>query len=111
MPRLLLDIQNIVFCILPQAAFDSMGFSKRDIIALTTSMKKIDFTSLLKEVICPTFIICGEKDRINQNTARILANIIPNAKLSFVESAGHEVNIDTPSILADLVKEYWFNGE
>ena len=108
MPRLLLDIQNIVFRILPQVAFGSMGFSKRDTIALTTSMKKIDFTSLLNEVTCPAFVVCGQKDRANQNAARKLANTIPNAKLSFVESAGHEVNIDAPVTLADLIKEAWF---
>ena len=108
MPRLLLGIQNIVFRILPQAAFGSMGFSKRDTIALTTSMKKINFTPFLNEIACPAFIVCGQKDRANQNAARKLANTIPNAKLSFVESAGHEVNIDAPVTLADLIKEAWF---
>ena len=108
MPRLLLGIQNIVFRILPQAAFGSMGFSKRDTIALTTSMKKIDFTSLLNEVTCPAFVVCGQKDRANQKAARILTKTIPNAKLFFVENAGHEVNIDAPVALADLTKEAWF---
>lgn len=109
MPGLLLDIQNIVFRILPQVAFGSMGFPKRDVIPLTTSMKKIDFTSLLNEVTCPAFVVCGQKDRANQKAARKLANTIPNAKLSFVESAGHEVNIDAPATLADLIKEAWFS--
>ena len=107
-PRLLLSIQNIVFRILPQTAFGSMGFSKRDTIALTTSMKKINFTPFLNEIACPAFIVCGQKDRANQNAARKLANTIPNAKLSFVESAGHEVNIDAPVALADLIKKAWF---
>ncbi|MDO5145499.1 MAG: alpha/beta hydrolase [Eubacteriales bacterium] len=111
MPRLLLAIQNIAFHILPQAAFSSMGFSKRDVIALTTSMKKMNFTSLLNKIECPALIICGQKDRANQHAAKILTNTMLNAKLSFVENAGHEVNIDAPSILADLIKEYWFNGE
>ena len=108
MPRLLLGIQNIVFRILPQAAFGSMGFSKKDMIALTASMKKIIFTSFLNEIACPTFIVCGQKDRANQNAAKILANTIPNAKLFFIENAGHEVNIDTPVILAELIKKAWF---
>ena len=108
MPRLLLGIQNILFRLLPQTALGSMGFSKGDMIALTTSMKKINFTSMLNEIACPTFIICGQKDRANQNAARILANTIPNANLVFVENAGHEVNIDEPETLADLVKKAWF---
>lgn len=110
MPRLLLGIQNIAFHFLPQAAFGSMGLSKRDVIALTTSMKKIDFTSLLSEIACPAFILCGQKDRANQNAAKRLANTIPNAKLSIVERAGHEVNIDAPVTLADLIKQAWFHA-
>ena len=108
MPRVLLGIQTIVFRILPPAAFGAAGFSKRDIIALTTSMKKIDLTPFLNEITCPVFIVCGQKDRANQKAARILANTIPNAKLSFIESAGHEVNIDAPVALADLIKKAWF---
>ena len=110
MPRVLLGIQTIVFRILPPAAFGAAGFSKRDIIALTTSMKKIDLTPFLNEITCPVFIVCGQKDRANQKAARILANTIPNAKLSFIESAGHEVNIDAPVALADLIKGAWFYG-
>ena len=85
-----------------------MGFSKSDVIALTTSMKKIDFTPMLDKIASPSFIICGQKDRANRSAARALANMIPNTKLFFVEGAGHEVNIDAPATLADLVKECWF---
>lgn len=88
MPRLLLDIQNIVFRILPQVAFGSVGFPKRDVIALTTSMKKIDFTSLLNEVTCPAFVVCGQKDRANQKAARILTKTIPNAKCFSLKTQG-----------------------
>lgn len=108
MPRLLLGIQNILFRILPQAAFGSMGFSKRDMIALTTSMTKIEFTPMLNEITCPSFIICGQKDRANQEAARALANAIPDAKLYFVENVAHEVNTDAPVLLAELVKKVWF---
>ena len=108
-PRLLLSIQNIVFRILPQTAFGSMGFSKRDMIALTTSIKKIEFTPMLNEITCPSFIICGQKDRANKEAARVLANTIPDAKLYFIENAGHEVNTDTPVLLAELLKRVWFS--
>ncbi|WBW49840.1 alpha/beta hydrolase [Peptoniphilus equinus] len=108
MPRLLLRLQNIMFHALPQRAFRSTAFSKRDTIALTTSMKEIDFTALLKKITCPAFIVCGQKDRANQNAARNLANTMPNATLCFVEGAGHEVNIEAPIALAYLIKDAWF---
>lgn len=109
MPKLLLTIQNIVFRILPQKAFQEMGFSKREVIALTNSMKSIDFTPALKRITCPSFIICGQKDKANQKAAKLLAVNIPNAKFSLIENAGHEVNIDAPVKLANLVKEFWFH--
>lgn len=108
MPKLLLGIQNIIFRILPQAAFDSMGFSKKDMILLTASMKEIDFTPMLSSIICPSFIICGQKDKANLNAARALSNAIPNAKSSFIAGVGHEVNTDAPEALASLIKEAWF---
>ena len=108
MPKSLLVVQNIVFRVLPQTAFCHMGFSKSDMITLTTSMKRIDFTPAIHRITCPSFIICGQKDRVNQNASRMLANTIPNAKLSLVENSGHEVNIDAPSALAGLIKKAWF---
>ena len=107
---LMLIAPHMVFRILPQKMFYEMGFSKRDMITLTASMKRIDFTPLLHEITCPSFILCGRKDRANQNAARILADLIPNAKLSFVDNAGHEVNIDAPAALAGFIKEAWFPG-
>ena len=107
MPRLLLSIQNMVFRILPQAAFVSMGFSKRETIALTASMKELDFTPLLHEIACPVFIVCGQKDRASRKAAEGLANAVPNGKLSFVENAGHEVNRDAPAALADRIRSAW----
>lgn len=109
MPKLLLSIQNTVFRVLPKKAFQETGFSKREIITLSTSMKKIDFTSALRQIMCPCYIICGQKDKANQKAARLLADHISNAILSFVENAGHEVNIDAPAKLADFIKEAWFH--
>ena len=110
MPKLLLAVQSMVFRILPKTMFYEMGFSKKDMITLTASMKRIDLTPLLHEITCPSFILCGQKDKANKNAAKMLARLIPNAKLSFVDNAGHEVNIDAPSALADLIKEAWFHG-
>ena len=110
MPKLLLSVQNMIFRILPKTMFYEMGFSKRDMITLTASMKRIDFTPLLHEITCPSFILCGRKDRANQNAARMLADLIPNAKLSFIDNAGHEVNIDAPAALAGFIKEAWFQS-
>ena len=107
MPRLLLSIQNIVFCVLPQKSFQEIGLQKKDMISLTNSMKTLNFTPMLKDIACPSFIICGQKDNPNKKAAKAMAENISGAQLSFIEKAGHEVNVDTPLKLAELLKWFW----
>lgn len=109
MPRFLLGFQNIIFRMMPKRAFQETGFAKKDIISLTNSMKTLDFTSKVKEISCPSLIICGQNDTSNKKAAKILADSIPNAQMSSVKNAGHEVNVETPVKLAALIKEFWFN--
>lgn len=109
MPTLLLSLQNAVFRMLPKSAFQKMGFAKKDIISLTKSMKKLDFTNRIKGISCPSLIICGQNDTSNKNAAKKMANSILTAQIAFIENAGHEVNVEAPEKLAILIKEFWFN--
>ena len=108
MPRLLLSIQNIAFSVLPQKSFQEMGLQKKDMISLTNSMKRLNFTPMLKRIVCSSLVICGQRDISNKKAAKALAGKISGARLSFIEQAGHEVNVDMPLKLAELVKEFWF---
>lgn len=109
MPKLLLSIQNMVFNILPQRVFQKMGFNKKDIISMANSMKLLNFTPMLKNIVCPVLIICGNRDMSNKKASKALAKNIYGTQLSFIKNAGHEVNVDAPAKLADLIKEFWFN--
>lgn len=109
MPQLLLSIQNMVFHILPRKAFQKMGFNKKDSISMANSMRLLNFTPMLKNIVCPVLIICGDRDMSNKKAAKALAKNISDAQLSFIENAGHEVNVDAPARLAGLIKEFWFN--
>lgn len=109
MPKLLLSIQNMIFHILPQRAFQKMGLNKKDIIFMSNSMRLLNFTPMLKNIVCPILIICGDKDMSNKKAAKALAKNISGTQLSFIEKAGHEVNVDAPAKLADLIKEFWFH--
>lgn len=109
MPKTLLKLQNIIFRLIPDSFFQKSGFEKKEFISLTNSMLHINFSSRLKDVSCNTLIICGEKDSVNKRAAKELAENIQEAKLIFVEKAGHEVNIDAPQKLAEVIR-YFYRG-
>ena len=106
MPRLLLGVQSAVFHLMPRRAFGGMGFSKRDVIALTSSMRRLDFTPRLGKLACPALIVCGGRDRANMRAAEALAALLPEARLETVAGGGHELNADAPEELARLLGGY-----
>ncbi|MCT1903580.1 alpha/beta fold hydrolase [Oceanobacillus sojae] len=107
MPRFLLSVQNGVFQMLPNSMFQKMGLPKKDVIQLTTSMKKLDFSQQLSDISCQTLILCGEKDKPNRKAAEQLSGRISGAKLEIIEQAGHEANADNPEVLAEIIKSFW----
>jgi len=110
-PRLLVDLQNLLFRCMPNRMFTDMGLSKNDIIYLAHSMRNLDFTERLKSISCPVTLLCGEKDRPNLDAAKSLKALLPHAELQIVPGAGHEINKDTPETLASILnRENLLNG-
>lgn len=105
MPKFLLKVQNVLFRFMPEKQFRDIGFTKRDFITLTNSMSDMDFTSGLDKVACPVLVLCGEKDSANRKAAVKLAQMLPNAEFGIVENAGHEVNVDNPQKLAEVIEK------
>ncbi len=104
-PRLLMDIQDLLFRCMPDKAFASTGMKKEQVRDLTRSMKNLDFTDRLSTIHCPVTVACGEKDYPNLAAARRLAKDLPNARLYVVPHAGHELNTDAPDTVAEIVRE------
>ena len=104
-PRLLMDIQDLLFHCMPDKAFASMGMKKEQVRDLTRSMKDLDFTDRLSAIHCPVTVACGEKDHPNLAAARRLAKRLPNAQLYIVPRAGHELNADAPDTVAEIVRK------
>lgn len=102
-PRLLIDLQNLVFRCMPNKVFDNMGLSKQDTIRLAHSMRELDFGKRLDEITCPVTIVCGEKDRANLKASKKLAQLLPKSKLHIVPGAGHEVNQCAPEAIAAIL--------
>ena len=104
-PRLLMDIQDLLFRCMPDKAFASTGMKKEQVRDLTRSMKNLDFTDRLSAIHCPVTVACGEKDHPNLAAARRLAKYLPNARLYVVPRAGHELNADAPDTVAEIVRK------
>lgn len=104
-PTLLIDLQNILFRCMPDRAFQGMGLSKRDTIALTHSMRSLDFSEGLHGISCPVAIVCGEKDSANRKAAKKLNTLLPQSELFIVPGVGHEVNKYAPEAIAEILKQ------
>ncbi|NBJ71521.1 MULTISPECIES: alpha/beta hydrolase [Clostridia] len=107
MPQFLLSVQSAIFQFFPNYVFEKMGLSKKDAIQLMKSMRKLDFSLRLSEISCKTLILCGEKDKLNKKAAKQLSNLIMDAKLEFIQNAGHEANSDNPEGTAQIIKNFW----
>jgi pimeloyl-ACP methyl ester carboxylesterase len=107
MPKGLLKFQNIVFRCMPEKSFKDIGLPKKDVIKLTNSMADLDFSSKLRNVLCTALIVCGDKDAANRKAAKTLVEQIPNSKFRLIDNAGHEVNIESPQALANVLDTFW----
>ena len=104
-PTFLIDFQNFLFHCMPSKSFDSMGLSKSDTIKLSYSMQSLDFTSQLSGITRPVTIVCGEKDSANLKASKKLNELLPQATLQIVPSAGHEINKDAPEVIAGMLNK------
>lgn len=107
MPKRTLRLQNGLFRLMPKRMFAQTGFSKADMISLCASMTELDFSGSLPKIHCPVLIICGEKDTANLRASKELTERIPSARLEIVPGAGHEVNLETPERLAELLQAFY----
>lgn len=105
-PKFMLSVQNVIFRFFPEFMFDGMAFDKNATSVLTNSMRKLDFTSQIKTIQCPTLVLCGEKDRANKKSAYYLAENIPHAELRMIKRTEHIVNEENPKVLAEILDSW-----
>lgn len=108
-PKTIFTIQNIIYKFMPKKIFEKIGCSKKDMIRLLDSMKNLSIPDKVPSIKSKTLIICGEKekDNINMKSAKKLNEVIYNSKFEIIENAGHEVNIDNPKKLANIICDFW----
>lgn len=110
-PKKLFKLQNIVFKFMPKKAFEKIGCAKKEFIDLVNSMADLDIKSNLDKIECKTLILCGESDKANLESSRLLYEHIKNSELEIIENSMHEVNIDNPKELSDIICRFWKDDE
>ena len=86
MPQKLLKVQNMLFHLMPNSAFNKMH-----------------------KVSCPVLLICGEKDTANKKTSKELCQYLNNACFHELAKTGHEANIEAPEELAIVLQRFYDN--
>ena len=110
-PKKLFKLQNIVFKFMPKSTFTKMGCEKKSFIELVNSMADLDIKSNLDKIECKTLVLCGENDKTNLESSRLLYEHIKNSELEIIENSMHEVNIDNPKELSNIICKFWEDDE
>ncbi len=106
-PKALFKMQSLIFHIMPKATFKKMGCSKREFITLVNSMSNLNIAKDLEKINCKSLIVCGSKDNVNMESAKLLNNSIKNSEFKIISNSSHEVNIDNPEELSNIIYEFW----
>lgn len=109
-PKVAFSFQNIIFRFLPKSIFETMAFDKKNTFALGDTMKNLDFSDRVKNIKCPTLILCGKKDSANMKSADYLSQSIRSAELKIIENTGHVINEENPKALANILNEYYLQN-
>jgi pimeloyl-ACP methyl ester carboxylesterase len=71
---------------------------------------RVDSWSTLKDIRCPTLILCGAQDVLcNEKLHRDMALEIKHAKLEIIQEAGHLSTLDAPEQVNRALKN-WLNS-
>lgn len=108
-PRLIMSFQMLIFRLLKEETFESLGLSKASFISLAKSLKNIHLGDRLQKIQAPSLVLVGEKDKMMHKQARKMAADISHADFAFIPGAGHVVNTDQPEALRAEV--YRFLGK
>ncbi|MEK4023932.1 alpha/beta fold hydrolase [Sporosarcina sp. FSL W7-1283] len=85
---------------------DTMG-EEGYINQLRALKKRVDQTTVLPFITCPTLVIVGRQDIVCPiELSKYMADTIPNASLKIVEDSGHLTTMEQPEVVYELLKEW-----
>lgn len=100
LPSTALDVQDAL-------AAEIAGVNPKIYIQLMRSAALGDFSGLTAQVSQPTLVLVGESDApAFHSEAESLAQVLPNAKLERLASAGHLACLDSPAAFNQAVRKF-----
>ncbi|MEY8463079.1 alpha/beta fold hydrolase [Streptococcus merionis] len=99
-------LQGLAFKCLPASFFKKQGLDKATLISFYQSISDLDMTAALKGVEKPVLAICGEKDKINLKTSRMIAQLAPQGEFRIVPEGNHTLNKDFPVEFSQEVQAF-----
>ena len=77
---------------------------------LMAMAERFDSILLLQQIVCPTHIIVGELDLPTPpSDARLMAERIPNARLTIIPGAAHLSNLEQPELFNESIRSFGSN--
>lgn len=102
--RSALRVQNVLLRFIPQERLGSV--SKARLRAIAAEVGKAALGAHLPEILAPTLVMVGSKDRVNIPAAHTLADGIPGGQLEVVPDGGHLVMRDQPEVVNRLLYDF-----
>lgn len=76
-------------------------------VGLARVIQLMDLRPMLGTITSPTLVLCGDQDHnTGPKTASVLAELIPNAKLSVFAGSGHFPNIEVAAQFNRVIEEF-----
>jgi pimeloyl-ACP methyl ester carboxylesterase len=76
-------------------------------VGLARVIQLMDLRPMLGTISCPTLVLCGDQDHnTGPKTANVLAELIPNSRLSIFAGSGHFPNIEVAGEFNRVIAEF-----
>lgn len=105
-PGALMKLQLWMLKRMPAQRLADSGVSKERLVNTLEIVRNVDLTDALPRITVPTLVLVGAKDKPNHPGARALAAGIPGAELREVPGAGHQVNVENPGELVEILTDF-----
>lgn len=79
------------------------GLDRDRMLQAMKAMSGADVSRRLAEVAVPTLVVCGERDRANLPSSKLLAAQVPGAELVVVPGAGHQPHLEAAAAFNETV--------
>ncbi len=106
-PKILFQIQNIIFHFMPKKVFQKVGMTKKEFRKFLKSMSQIEIKKNIEKISCPCFILNGSSDYSNKKSAKHFQEQIAKSKVQIISNSSHEVNVDNPFELSKIIIDVW----